>query len=50
MTFTWCSKDMFDHMLKAEFVALVSLKVPSGHDPVSVQVCKDARRLTMDIL
>ncbi len=29
MTFMWYANDMF-HMFKAEFVALVSLKVPSG--------------------
>ncbi len=26
----WYSNDMFHHMFKAEFVTLVSLKVPSG--------------------
>ena len=26
----WYSNDMFHYMLKAEFVKLVSLKVPSG--------------------
>ncbi len=30
MTFMWCFNDMFPYMLKAEFAALVSLKVPSG--------------------
>ena len=27
----WYSNDMFYYMFKAEFVALVSLKVPSGN-------------------
>ena len=30
MTSMWYSNGMFHYMLKAEFVALVSLKVPSG--------------------
>ncbi len=30
VTFTWHSNDMFHYVLKAEFVALVGLKVPSG--------------------
>ncbi len=30
VTFIWPSNDTFHYMLKAEFVALVSLKVPSG--------------------
>ncbi len=28
----WYSNDMFYNMFKAEFVTLVSLKVPSGSD------------------
>ncbi len=36
-TFTmWYSNDMFHHMLKAEFVTLVSLKVPSGSSTVEL--------------
>ncbi len=27
----WYSNDMFHYMLKAEFLTLVSLKVPSGY-------------------
>ncbi len=30
VTLTWYSNDLFHYMFKAEFVALVSLKVPSG--------------------
>ncbi len=30
VTLTWRSNDMFHYMLKAEFVKLVSLNVPSG--------------------
>ncbi len=30
VTFMWYSNDMFHYMFKAEFVRLVSLKVPSG--------------------
>ncbi len=30
VTCVWCSNDMFHYMFKAEFVTLVSLKVPSG--------------------
>ena len=38
VTITWYSSDMFHCMLKAGFVALVSLKVPSGWR-VCVCVC-----------
>ncbi len=31
VTFMWYCTDMFHYMSKAEFVTLVSLKVPSGH-------------------
>ncbi len=31
VTFMWYANDMFHYMLKAEFVTLVSLKVPSGN-------------------
>ncbi len=31
VTFMWYSNDMFLYVFKAEFVALVSLKVPSGN-------------------
>ncbi len=30
----WYSKDIFRYMFKAEFVTLVSLKVPSGNDMI----------------
>ncbi len=31
----WCSNDTFHYMLEAEFVTLVSLKVPSGCQRIS---------------
>ncbi len=33
VTFMWHSNDTFHYMFKAEFVTLVSLKVPPGRDP-----------------
>ena len=31
MKFMWYSNDMFNYILKVEFVVLASLKVPSGY-------------------
>ena len=35
----WYSNDMFHYMFKAEFVILVSLKVPSGYFDYEIMLC-----------
>ncbi len=35
----WYSNDMFRYMFKAEFVALASLKVPSGKSKIGAASC-----------
>ncbi len=37
VTFMWYSNDMFHYVFKAEFVTLVSLKVPSGCNVLSLK-------------
>ena len=38
----WYSNDMFHYMLKAEFVTLVSLKVPSGNFAANFKYMSDS--------